>query len=116
MAIAGLTYTQKELEAVEAAFIDDDGFAYRRFLEWIQPRRQDVFRYNILQQELQSLNQQRILPENKPVTSIQDVLQKIKGQVRQHFLVYYLNNQTKRNGFCFLSFETTGLSSSYSSI
>ena len=81
LAIAGLTYTQKELEAVEAAFIDDDGFAYRRFLEWIQPRRPDVFRYNILQQELQSLNQQRILPEIKPVTSIQDVLQKIKGQV-----------------------------------
>jgi hypothetical protein len=80
---AGLTYTQKELEVVEAAFIDDDGFAYRRFLEWIQPRRVDSLRYNILQQERQTSNKQRILPEIKPLTSIQDVLQKIKGQVRR---------------------------------
>ena len=82
LAIAGLSYTQKELEAVEAAFIDDDGFAYRRFLEWIQPRRIDPFRYNILQEELSNLNKQRILPEIKSLTSIQDVLQKIKGQVK----------------------------------
>jgi len=61
--------------------MDDDGFAYRRFLEWIQPRRIDSLRYNILQQELQNLNKQRILPEVKALTSIQDVLQKIKGQV-----------------------------------
>jgi hypothetical protein len=87
LAIAGLTYTQKELEAVEAAFIDDDGFAYRRFLEWIQPRRLDPYRYNVLQQELQNLKEQRILPEIKPLTSIQDVLQKIKGQVKR--LIYY---------------------------
>ncbi|CAF3973784.1 unnamed protein product, partial [Rotaria sp. Silwood1] len=51
LAIAGLTYTEKELQAVEAAFIDDDGFAYRRFLEWIQPRRRDPLRYNILHEE-----------------------------------------------------------------
>lgn len=69
------------MEAVEAAFIDDDGFAYRRFLEWIQPYRPDKLRYNTLQEELHSLNKQRILPETKPLTSIQDVLQKIKGQV-----------------------------------
>jgi hypothetical protein len=54
LAIAALTYTQQELEAVEAAFVDDDGFAYRRFLEWIQPRRIDSLRYNILQQQLKS--------------------------------------------------------------
>jgi hypothetical protein len=75
------------LEAVEAAFIDDDGFAYRRFLEWIQPRRIDSLRYNILQEELQNLNKQRILPELKPLTSIQDVLQKIKGQVNKSLFI-----------------------------
>ncbi|CAF3527653.1 unnamed protein product [Rotaria socialis] len=81
LAIAGLTYTEKELEAVEAAFIDDNGFAYRHFLEWIIPRRPEPLRYNILQEDLKNLNKQRVLPEIKPVTSIQDVLQKIKGQV-----------------------------------
>ncbi len=75
------------MEAVEAAFIDDDGFAYRRFLEWIQPRRIDSLRYNILQEELQNLNKQRILPELKPLTSIQDVLQKIKGQVNKSLFI-----------------------------
>jgi hypothetical protein len=80
------------LEAVEAAFIDDDGFAYRRFLEWIQPRRIDPFRYNILQEELQSLNKQRMLPELKSLTSIQDVLQKIKGQVKT--FIYLLLSKT----------------------
>ncbi len=92
MAIAGLSYTEKELEAVEAAFIDDDGFAYRRFLEWIQPRRLEPLRYNILQEELQSLNKQRILPEIKPLTSIQDVLQKIKGQVKTIYDYYSLRH------------------------
>jgi len=75
------------LEAVEAAFIDDNGFAYRRFLEWIQPRRIDSLRYNILQEELQNLNKQRILPELKPLTSVQDVLQKIKGQVNKSLFI-----------------------------
>jgi len=44
-----------------------------------------------LQEELQSLNKQRILPEIKPVTSIQEVLQKIKGQVKSlsFFSIYY---------------------------
>jgi hypothetical protein len=83
LSIAGLPYTPKELESVEAAFIDDDGFGYRRFLDWIQPRRVEPFRYNILQQELKDLNKQRVLPETKPLTSIQDILQKIKGQVRR---------------------------------
>jgi hypothetical protein len=69
--------------------MDDDGFAYRRFLEWIQPRRVDVLRYNILQEELQNLNKQKILPEIKPLTSIQDVLQKIKGQVKEIYFIYY---------------------------
>ena len=87
LAIAGLPYTQRQLEAVEAAFMDDDGFAYRRFIEWIQPRRIDPLRYNILQQELRDLNKQKVLPETKPLTSIQDVLQKIKGQVNQIILL-----------------------------
>ena len=83
LAIAGLPYSSKELEAVEAAFIDDDGFGYRRFLEWIQTPRLEPFRYNILQQELKDLNKQRVLPELKALTSIQDILQKIKGQVKR---------------------------------
>ncbi len=94
LAIAALTYTQQELEAVEAAFVDDDGFAYRRFLEWIQPRRIDSLRYNILQQQLKSLNKQRILPEIKLLTSIQDILQKIKGQVKR-FIYLLLSKYTQ---------------------
>jgi len=43
-----------------------------------------------LQEELQSLNKQRILPEIKPVTSIQEVLQKIKGQVKSLSFFFYL--------------------------
>lgn len=83
LAIAGLPYTPTELESVEAAFIDDDGFGYRRFLDWIQTRHVEPFRYNILQQELKDLNKQRVLQEIKPLTSIQDILQKIKGQVKR---------------------------------
>ena len=83
LAIAGLFCTEKELEAVEAAFMDDEGFAYRRFLEWMHPRHAEPLRYNILQDELKSLNQQKLLPEAKALTSIQDVLQKIKGQVSE---------------------------------
>ncbi|CAF3560484.1 unnamed protein product [Rotaria sordida] len=99
LAIAGLSYTQKELEAVEAAFIDDNGFHYRRFLEWIQPRRIEPLRYNILQQELKNLNKQRIPPEIKSLTSIQDVLQKIKGQVyrRRIRLNEWLKDHDKLN-------------------
>ncbi|CAF1138992.1 unnamed protein product [Adineta steineri] len=99
LAIAGLPYTQKELEAVEAALIDDDGFHYRRFREWIQPRRIDPFRYNILQQELKDLNKQKILPEGNPLSSIQDVLQKIKGQVfRRRIRLYeWLKDHDKLN-------------------
>jgi hypothetical protein len=87
LTIAGLTYTEKEFQTVEAAFVDDDGFAYRRFLQQIQPHHPDALRYPILQQELKDLNKQRILPETKPLTSIQDVLQKIKGQVRRFHLM-----------------------------
>ncbi|CAF0920343.1 unnamed protein product [Adineta ricciae] len=99
LAIAGLPYTQRQLEAVEAAFMDDDGFAYRRFIEWIQPRRIDPLRYNILQQELRDLNKQKVLPETKPLTSIQDVLQKIKGQVfRRRIRLYeWLKDHDKLN-------------------
>ncbi|UJR13405.1 hypothetical protein I4U23_000420 [Adineta vaga] len=99
LAIAGLPYTPKQLEAVEAAFMDDDGFAYRRFLEWIQPRRIDPLRYNILQKELQDLNKQKVLPETKPLRSIQDVLQKIKGQVfRRRIRLYeWLKDHDKLN-------------------
>lgn len=110
LAISGLSYTQKELEAVEAAFIDDDGFAYRNFLELISPRRIDPYRYNILQEELQSLNKQRILPETKPLTSIQDVLQKIKGQVKIIYFIYYFNYYL-RHTTKFIFFK--GISSSY---
>ncbi|CAF4326685.1 unnamed protein product, partial [Rotaria sp. Silwood2] len=107
LAIAGLTYTEKELQAVEAAFIDDDGFAYRRFLEWIQPRRRDPLRYNILQEELKSLNKQKVLPDMKSLTSIQDILQKVKGQVfRRRIRLYeWLKDHDKLN--CGrLSFDT----------
>jgi hypothetical protein len=90
LAISGLSYTQKELESVGVTFMDNDGFAYRRFLEWIQPRRVGPLRYNILQ-KLQNLHKLRILPEIKPLTSIQNVLQKIKWQVKEIYFVHCSN-------------------------
>jgi len=60
-----------------------------------------------LQEELQSLNKQRILPEIKPVTSIQEVLQKIKGQVfRRRIRLYeWLKDHDKLNSGR-MSFDT----------
>ena len=82
LAIAGINGTERELECVESAFVDDIGFNYRAFLRHVQPFQVDSLRYQTLQQELKDLNGQKVLPEIKPLTSIQDVLQKIKGQVR----------------------------------
>ncbi|CAF1479095.1 unnamed protein product, partial [Didymodactylos carnosus] len=99
LAILGLPYTEKDLEAVESAFIDDDGFNYRRFLETISPIKVEQLKYSILQQELKDLGKQRVLPENKPLTSIQDVLQKIKIQVyRRRIRLYeWLKDHDKLN-------------------
>lgn len=82
LAIAGVNGTDRQLECVESAFVDDIGFNYRAFLRHVQPFQVDSLRYQTLQQELKDLNGQKVLPEIKPLTSIQDVLQKIKGQVR----------------------------------
>ena len=89
LAIVGINANDKELECVESAFVDDLGFNYRLFVHRVQPFQQDSLRYQRLQQELKDLNQQKVLPELKSLTSIQDVLQKIKGQVR---LVFFSNS------------------------
>lgn len=87
LAIVGLNGSEKEFECVESAFVDDLGFNYRLLIEKVQPFHSDSLRYQTLQEELKDLNRQKVLPELKSVTSIQDVLQKIKGQVR--FIAFF---------------------------
>jgi len=99
LALVGLNGSEKEFECVESAFVDDLGFNYRLLMEKVQPFHRDSLRYQTLQEELKDLNRQKVLPELKSVTSIQDVLQKIKGQVfRRRIRLYeWLKDHDKLN-------------------
>ena len=81
LTIVGLTSTEKEFQSIESLLMNDQGFNYRQLIELIQPNQKDKLRYQILQDELQSLTKEKILPEIKTKTNIQEILQKIKQQV-----------------------------------
>lgn len=65
----------------------------------IQPGKVEPIRYDNLQEDLNRLNKQKSLTEVEPLSSIQDVLQKIKGQVfrRRIRLNEWLKDHDKLN-------------------
>lgn len=99
LSIVGLDSTEKQFQSVESVFMDDQGFNYRPFIEIVQPLIHDHLRYDDLQNDLTKLNSKKLLEELEPLNSIQDVLQKVKGQVfRRRIRLYeWLKDHDKLN-------------------
>lgn len=77
----GLKLSETDVAILEAKFMNNLGFNYRHFLDYLQPIEAEKAKYNDLKQELDRLNTIKPVFETNPLFDVQSILIKIKDQV-----------------------------------